>query len=77
MNARGFLPALFAAVLLAACADRMSVAMGTQDLGGEVRSPADRRILVTFVDRSMERAPLAHAATRYRPRGAYRSSAWS
>ncbi len=74
MNARG-LSALCVVLLLAGCADRMSVRPGAQYSAWDAPSRAARRILVTFVDRGVERAPLAHA-DQYRPRGTYRSSAW-
>ena len=78
MNALRRLPILFALVLFAACTGRMAVQSGSSKyLAWEASSRAERRILVTFVDRSIDRASLGRAANQYRPRGEYQNSAWS
>ncbi len=72
------LPVLFAVVLLAACTGRMAVQSGSSTyLAWDASSQAEKRILVTFVDRSIDRAPLGRGLNQYRPRGEYQNSAWS
>lgn len=74
----GLLPVLFAVVLLAACTGRMAAQTGSSKyLAWDASSRAERRILVTFVDRSIDWAPLGRAVNQYRPRGEYQNSAWS
>jgi len=70
------LPVLFAVVLLAACVGRMAEQTGASKYW-DASSRAEKRILVTFVDRSIDRAPLSRAVNQYRARGDYQNSAWS
>ncbi|MGH8613090.1 MAG: S8 family peptidase [Gammaproteobacteria bacterium] len=78
MTALRRLPALFALVLLTACTGRMAVqSVSSKYLAWDASSRAQTRILVTFVDRSIDWAPLGRAVNQYRARGEYQNSAWS
>ena len=64
---------VFAILLLAGCAHHPKEAAPDPHNA----SRAERRILVTFADRSINRAPLGDITSHYRKRGNYRSSTWS
>lgn len=59
--------------LLAACASQPQVASNL----GDSQAPTERRILVTFVDRSINRNLPGNAQDLYQTTGSYSNSAWS
>jgi hypothetical protein len=69
------LPALLAVILLSACATPPAKS-GPPSLAADESARLERRILITFADRSIDRIPLVGPAD-YRPRGVYLSSTWS
>jgi Subtilase family len=77
MNALKLLPILWAVMLLTACTGQLVARLSSPYSAPEGSSRAERRILVTFVDRSINRVPFGNPANPYRQRGDYRSSTWS
>jgi len=63
---------VFVIVCLNACASIRDIPRLGDSAGAE-----DRRLLVTFVDRTIGRAFAGHAAGGYQPRGQYGNSGWS
>ncbi len=79
MNALKFSSLLIAVSLLAACVlhpQTQRVRSGPASPQAEARA-ASQKILVTFVDRSVNRAPLNEGGGYYRRRGDYQISTWS
>ena len=72
-----YLLAMVAAALLSACAGPGQPHREAQDPLRDNEARAERRILVTFHDRSIGRIPMGAAGQSYRPRGGYLSSTWS
>ena len=77
MSTLKLLPILWAAILLTACTGQLVARLSSPYSASEGSSQAERRILVTFVDRSINRVPFGNPANPYRQRGDYRSSTWS
>jgi hypothetical protein len=77
MNTLKLLPILGAVMLLTACTDQLVARLSLPYSAPEGSSRAERRILVTFIDRSINRVPFGNPANPYRQRGDYRSSTWS
>jgi hypothetical protein len=77
MNTLKLLPILGAVMLLTTCTGQLMARLSSPYSVPEGSSRAERRILVTFVDRSINRVPFGNPANPYRQRGDYRSSTWS
>jgi hypothetical protein len=77
MNTLKLLPILWAVMLLTACTGQLVARLSSPYSAPEGSSRAERRILVTFIDRSINRLPFGNPANPYRQRGDYRSSTWS
>jgi hypothetical protein len=69
-------PALLAVILLTACATQPAKETGPPYSATDEPARVERRILITFADRSINRIPLGGPAD-YRQRGAYLNSTWS
>ncbi len=81
MHAPNLLSLLLSMVLLTACADQRTQLALSHSTPPHKAGRAGTRILVSFVDRSINRAPLSEATSYFRRRGnhqeSYQNSSWS
>jgi hypothetical protein len=81
MNALKLLSLLLSMVLLTACADQRAQLALSQPTSPHKAAGGGTRILVSFVDRSINRAPLSDATSYYRRRSShqesYQNTSWS
>ena len=77
MILRKLLPVLWAVMLISTCTGQLAARLSSPSPASNEVSRVERRILVTFIDRSLNRAPLGSPDSHYRQRGEYQSSTWS
>jgi hypothetical protein len=77
MNTPRFLSLFLSIFLLSACAPHRMEEIRSQPTSIPEATRTENRILVTFVDRTLDQAPMSNAANDYRRRGSYQTSTWS